>query len=164
MDFQNVIIAGMGFQDVEISDIKLFKKDLRAEIYCRQKRTANSACHRCKSPLGNLHDWYLKKISGPPFGIYQHVVLKIKCFRAKCGRCSKNVLAHCTWIHPKHRSMSCGFAEVAGRLMEETTCRATARWFSKSPMQMLRLDQSRMKYMLQFLKIPEAPVVCSFSR
>jgi hypothetical protein len=40
--------------------------------------------------------------------------------------------------------------------MEELTCRATGRWFGKSAMQMLRLDQSRMKYMLQFLKIPEA--------
>lgn len=156
MDFQNAIISALGLQQVEITDIKMFKKDLRAVIHCRQLRDEKSCCHRCRSPLGNLHDWYTKTISGPPWGIFQKVTVKLRCFRARCEKCAKNCLAHCPWIHPKHRSMSCGFAEIAGRLMEELTCRGVGRWFDKSPMQMLRLDQSRMKYMLQFLKIPEA--------
>lgn len=156
MDFERAIITALGIQDVEISDIKFFKKDLRAEVHCKQRRNDKACCHRCKSPLGNLHDWYTKRVAGPPLGVYQKVLIKLKCFRAKCGKCSKNVLAFCPWIHPKHRSMTCGFAEVAGRLMEELTCRGVGRWFGMSAMQMMRLDQSRMKYMLQFLKIPEA--------
>lgn len=156
MDFQDAIISALGLQQVEITDIKLFKKDLRAVIHCKQKRDSRSCCHRCHSPLGNLHDWYTKTISMPPWGVFQKVVVKLRCFRARCEGCAKNCLAYTSWIHPKHRSMSCGFAETAGRLMEELSCRATARWFGKSAMQMIRLDQSRMKYMLQFLKIPEA--------
>ena len=155
MDFQDSIITALGLQDVEITDIKFFKTDLRAEVYCRQKR-GSSCCHRCLNPLGNLHDWYTKKVSAPPLGVFQKVIVKLKCFRARCEKCDKNTLAHCPWVHPKHRSMTCGFAETAGRLMEELTCRGVGRWFDKSPMQMMRLDQSRMKYMLQFLKIPEA--------
>lgn len=156
MDFQDAIISILGLQQVEITDIKLFKKDLRAIIYCSQKRDSNSCCQRCRSPLGHLHDWYTKTITAPPLGVFQKVMVKLRCFRARCETCAKNRLALCSWIHPKHRSMSCGFAEIAGRLMEELTCRGVGRWFGKSTMQMLRLDQSRMKYMLQFLKIPEA--------
>ena len=156
MDFSNAIITALGLQGVEITDIKFFKTDLRVEVSCRQKRDEKACCHRCGSRLGNLHDWYTKKITAPPLGIFQKVTVRLKCFRAHCKKCAKNVLARCTWIHPKHRSMSCGFAEVAGRLMEELTCRGVGRWFGKSAMQMMRLDQSRMKYMLQYLKIPEA--------
>src|SRR4051812_12911749 len=106
MDFQNAIISALGLQDVEISDIKLFHKDLRVEVHCKQKRSLKSYCHRCRSPLGNLHDWYTKKMSGPPFGVFQKVMIKLKCFRARCEKCAKNVLSHCPWIHPKHRSMT----------------------------------------------------------
>jgi len=156
MDFENAIISALGLQDVEILDIKLFQSDLRAEIKCKQNRGPHSVCQECRGPLGNLKDWRTKKMTAPPFGVYQHVTVKYKYFRAACASCTGNTRARCTWTHPKHRSMTCGFAETAGRLMEELTCRGVARWFGKSPMQMLRLDQSRMKYMLQFLKIPEA--------
>lgn len=156
MDFREIIISALGLQQVEITDIKLFKKDLRAIVHCKQKRDDKSCCHRCRSPLGNLHDWYTKTINAPPFGVYQKVIVKLRCFRARCESCARNCLALCSWIHPKHRSMSCGFAEIAGRLMEELTCRGVSRWFGTSAMQMLRLDQTRMKYMLQFLKIPDA--------
>ncbi len=156
MDFRNAIITALGLQDVELTDIKFFKKDLRVVVHCRQKRGPHSCCHRCGSTLGNLHDWYTKTMTAPPFGVFQRVKILLKCFRARCERCAKNVLAYCSFVHPKHRSMTCGFAETAGRLMEELTCRGVGRWFDKSAMQMLRLDQSRMKYMLQFLKIPDA--------
>lgn len=156
MDFRNAISTALGLQDVEITDIKFFKKDLRAVVHCRQRRGENSCCHRCGSKLGNLHDWYTKKMTAPPFGVFQRVKVLLKCFRARCEGCAKNVLAYCSFVHPKHRSMTCGFAEIAGRLMEELTCRGVGRWFDKSAMQMLRLDQSRMRYMLQFLKIPNA--------
>lgn len=156
MDFQKAIISALGLQDVEITDIKLFRTDLRAEIHCRQLRGKQSKCEKCGGALGNLKDWRTKKMSGPPFGVFQNVTIKFKYFRASCDVCSGDRRAHSTFTHPKHRSMTCGFAEVAGRLMEELTCRGVGRWFGKSPMQMLRLDQSRMKYMLQFLKIPDA--------
>lgn len=84
MDFQDAIIRSLGIQDVEITDIKLFQKDMRAEVHCRQRRDEKSCCHRCRSKLGNLHDWYTKTISGPAWGVYQQVTLKVKCFRAKC--------------------------------------------------------------------------------
>ena len=51
--------------------------------------------------------------------------------------------------------MTCGFAEVAGRMMEETTCRAVSRLLDTSPRKMWELDEYRMQKMLQHLKLPE---------
>lgn len=49
--------------------------------------------------------------------------------------------------------MTCGFAEMAGRLMEEITCEAVARILDCDPKLMWEVDQNRMEVMLQFLQL-----------
>jgi hypothetical protein len=51
--------------------------------------------------------------------------------------------------------MTCGFAEVAGRLMEEITCEAVSRILGTDSKLMWELDQHRMEVMLQFMNLPE---------
>jgi hypothetical protein len=64
-------------------------------------------------------------------------------------------MAEAEWIHPKFESMTCGYAEVAGRLMEEITCEAVGRILSSPSKMMWQLDQYRMETMQQFLRLPE---------
>ena len=51
--------------------------------------------------------------------------------------------------------MTCGFVEVAGRLMEEITCEGVSRILHTDSMTMWRVDQWRMKHMEKRLTLPE---------
>lgn len=75
--------------------------------------------------------------------------------RGFCEDCSRTSVARPYWIHPKFDSMTCGFAEIAGRLMEEITCQAVSRIIKVDSKLMWSLDQYRMEVMLQFLHLPK---------
>jgi transposase len=154
MDYGKAIITVLGLQEVDLLDFKIFRKDLRIEAVVQQRRGKECRCLRCGGELGNLHEWYTKKIKGPPLGVFSQVVIKFKTFRAECRTCRGNRSCKSVWIYPKHRSMTCGFVELSGRMMEEMTCEATARLMHSSGMQMMRVDQTRMRYMAQSYKIP----------
>jgi transposase len=153
MDFKNVIIAFLGIQDVVIEDVKIFKKDLRVEVKVRQKRS-ECYCSRCGLQFSTVKEWALHQLKAPPLGIFQKVTLKFMQMRGFCEDCRQTSVAKVDWIHPKFESMTCGFAEVAGRLMEEITCEAVARILDTDSKLMWSLDQHRMEVMLQFLKLP----------
>ncbi|MBK7893297.1 MAG: hypothetical protein IPJ84_21310 [Bdellovibrionales bacterium] len=53
--------------------------------------------------------------------------------------------------------MTCGLAEVAGRLMEEITCEAVGRILDMGSKAMWDLDQYRMAVMMQHLRMPDGP-------
>ena len=74
--------------------------------------------------------------------------------RGYCSDCNKSSVAEVDWIHPKFTSMTCGFAEVAGRLMEEITCEAVSRILHTDSKLMWDLDQYRMAIMMQHLSLP----------
>lgn len=76
MDFQNDIIEFLGIQDVEIQDIKRFKKDLRAEIIVRQKKL-ECYCQKCGLQFSTVKEWALRKLKAPPLGIYQDCTIKL---------------------------------------------------------------------------------------
>ncbi len=154
MDFSSTIIEFLGIQDVIIEDIKRFKKDLRVEIKIRQKRS-ECYCSKCGLQFSTVKEWVLKKVRAPPLGVYQDVTLKFWQLRGICEDCSCTSVAKVDWIHPKFESMTCGFAEVAGRLMEEITCQAVSRILKSDSKLMWQLDQYRMKVMLQFLELPK---------
>lgn len=154
MDFAKAIIEFLGIQDVVIEDIKRFKKDLRAEIKVRQIRE-ECYCTKCGLQFAGVKEWVLKELKAPPLGIYQDITLKFWQLRGVCESCNCTGIARVDWIHPKFDSMTCSFAETAGRLMEEITCEAVARILKTNSKLMWNLDQHRMEVMLQFLKLPE---------
>lgn len=154
MDFSSVIIELLGIQDVIIEDIKRFKKDLRLEVVVRQKRS-DCYCSKCGLQFKSVKEWVLKHLKAPPMGPYQKVNLKFWQMRGFCEDCHSTSVARVDWIHPLFHSMTCGFAEVAGRLMEEITCQAVSRILDVDPKLMWNLDQHRMEVMLQYLKLPK---------
>jgi len=153
MDFKNVIIRILGLQDVVIEDLKLFQDQLKAVIKVRQKRQA-CFCHRCGVQLSAVKDWDLKILRAPPLGIFQHVTVKFMQMRGVCDDCNRTAVARVDWIHPRFDSMTSGFAEVAGRLMEEITCEAVGRILDCPSKTMWHLDQYRMEVMLQHMRLP----------
>lgn len=154
MDFRESIISILGIQDVDIVDLKLFKKDLRMEIKVRQRRS-ECFCSHCGMQFDHVKEWQLKKLKGPAMGVYQDVTIKFLQMRGFCEPCGRTSVARVDWIHPKFESMTCGFAEVAGRLMEEITCEAVSRIVGADSKLMWELDQHRMEVMLQFMKLPQ---------
>jgi transposase len=154
MDFREIIIAFLGIQDVVIEDVKRFKKDLRVEIKVRQKRN-ECFCSGCGLQFATIKEWTLHELKGPPLGVYQQVTIKFMQMRGFCEDCNRSSVANVDWIHPKFESMTCSFAEVAGRLMEEITCEAVSRILFSDSKTMWALDQHRMETMLQFLKLPK---------
>lgn len=154
MDFQEHIIAFLGIQDVVIEDLKRFKKDLRLELRVRQKRS-ECYCTHCGLQFASVKEWALRVLKAPPIGIYQNVTLKFMQMRGFCQECNRTCVARVDWIHPRFESMTCSFAEVAGRLMEEITCEAVGRILHSDSKLMWALDQYRMEVMLQFLTLPK---------
>jgi transposase len=155
VDWQKVIIQLLGLQDVVLTDAKLFQKDLKAEFTVEQNRSSESCCRECSEPLGKIKEWFWRRAKIPPVGVYNRVVVRYKTFRAWCPKCRGNRQAQVVWLHFKHRSMTAGFVETAGRLMTEATCEASGRLMGGiHSMQMMRVDQTRMNQMLQNFKIP----------
>lgn len=144
----------LGLQGVFFEDLKVFRKSRRIHLKIRQKRS-QCRCKHCGSELGNIKDWQFKYIQGPPLGVFSKVTMTIFFPRAWCERCQNYCPAGNSWIHPKFPSMTCGLAEIAGRLMEETTCRATSRLLRTSARKMWELDEYRMKKMLEKLQLPK---------
>ena len=153
MNTEKHIIEILGLQDVEIEDIKRSKKKLSIEVKVRQKRT-ECFCQHCGLQFDSVKEWYLRTLKAPPLGVYQKVTVKFMQMRGYCSDCNKSSVAEVDWIHPKFTSMTCGFAEVAGRLMEEITCEAVSRILHTDSKLMWDLDQYRMAIMMQHLSLP----------
>jgi transposase len=154
MDFKRIITDLLGLQDVNIEDIKFFKKKLHLEVVIRQIPD-RCKCSRCGGDLYGVHQWEMKELKAPPMGHAQTVKIKFYQLRAACNNCLAIRISRAPFIHPKFRSMTCGFAEVAGRWMEETTCAAVGRRLGCDDKVLWHLDQWRMNYMLQFMRLPE---------
>jgi transposase len=155
MNFKDIILQFLGLQDVIIEDIKIFKKGLRAELKVRQDRE-ECFCKKCGLQFTGVHQWEFKELKAPPMGIINEVVIKLYQLRGYCSDCDTTDLSELKWIHPKFKSMTCGFAEVAGRLMEEITCEAVGRILGEHSKKMWDLDQWRMELMLTRLELPRA--------
>jgi transposase len=148
MDFGQVIITVLGLQDVTIEDVKIFRKQRRIEVRVKQKRS-KCFCPYCGLQFSRVKQWELKQLKAPPLGIFQFVTIKFMQMRGECEDCQRTSVAEVDWIHPKFTSMTCGFAEIAGRLMEEITCEAVGRIMDCPSKTMWDLDQYRMEVMLQ---------------
>ena len=154
MDFRQVIITFLGLQDVKIIDLKVFKKQRKVEVKVQQNRES-CFCRLCGEQFSILKEWDLKVLRAPPLGIFQHVTVKFLQMRGFCDHCNCSSVAEVDWIHPKFASMTCGFAETAGRLMEEITCEAVGRILDSNSKAMWALDQHRMETMMQYLEMPK---------
>ncbi len=155
MDFEKDIIGLLGIQDVTIENIQIHRKSRTVRLTIRQNR-ASCFCSRCGLQFDTIKDWQKKELKAPPLGIYVDVKIFFFQMRGNCTACHCSEVAKALWIHPEFKSMTCGFAETAGRLMEEITCEAVSRILFTDSMTMWRLDQWRMEFMEKRLKLPES--------
>lgn len=154
MDFQEVIIEFLGIQDVVIESVNFDKKNRIINITVRQKRS-ECFCSRCGLEFDSIKEWVKKEIKAPPLGVFNNVKINFYQMRGNCISCNRSEVSEARWIHPEFKSMSCGFVEVAGRLMEEITCEGVSRILHTDSMTMWRVDQWRMELMEKRFKLPE---------
>lgn len=148
------IVRFLGLEHVQIEEIDLREKIGRADIEVRFQKE-NCRCPDCGWKLGRVHDWQYRRMQAPPMGIFTHVVLRVWFPRAYCVYCKRNRSPKIPWQHPRCSSLTCGFAEVAGRMMEETTCEAAARLLHGNSRTFWDLDQFRMELLFARMKLPK---------
>lgn len=146
MDYEDAITRGLGIQGSELGEIKYDDGNLSAEIEVTWPFHL-SRCHRCGDFLLKLHSWHTRDVRAPGFLIYSRTTLKLRYARGHCRSCNKNRTSRVAFIHPEFESMTCGLVEVAGRMMEEMTCAATARLLRLDEKTLWRVDQRRMERM-----------------
>lgn len=154
MDFHKAIIEFLGIQHVDVEDISTCTKNMCVKITVRQRR-GECFCSHCGLQFDGAKEWVRRKVQAPPLGIFHQVELDFLQLRGVCEDCQRTKMARAVWIHPEFKSMTCGFAETAGRLMEDATCEATARLLRTDSMTMWRVDQWRMAHMEKRLVLPE---------
>lgn len=153
MNCLSVISRACGLQGVEIETSVFHDESMELVLGIRQTREG-AKCNHCRGELTRVHEWVEREIKGPPIGAYK-TLLQFKQLRAFCNKCQTNRTAEAKWLHPEFESYSCCFAEVAGRMMEETTCEAAGRLLSAESSTLWRLDQFRMKLMLKRFELPK---------
>jgi transposase len=154
MDFQKAIIEFLGIQDVTVEAIHIHRKGRKVRLVARQNRDS-CFCSGCGLQFDAVKDWQKKELKAPPMGVYNDIKVLYFQLRGYCQDCNRSEVAEAPWIHPEFKSMTCGFAEVAGRLMEEITCEAVSRILFTDSMTMWRVDQWRMQLMEKRHKLPE---------
>lgn len=153
MNFSDLIKRACGLQGIVIESYSFSDKWMQVTLEIRQDRDC-AKCAHCKGSLGRVHEWIEREVNGPPIGAYK-TLFRFYQLRAFCSQCEMNRVADVRWIHPRFSNYSCCFAEVAGRLMEETTCEAVGRILGANSSTLWSLDQYRMKLMLKQYEIPQ---------
>lgn len=146
MDLHDIITSFAGIQGSEIVSIVRDDEDLSATLDITQPFHL-SRCGHCGDFLLKVHSWLTREIRAPSFFIYSHVTLRVRYARGLCRSCDKMRVSRVSFAHPEFESMTCGLVELAGRMMEEHTCAATARLLRLDEKTMWRLDQWRMEKM-----------------
>jgi len=154
MDSNEAIIEMLGLQGVKLEKISISSKPRKITVTVKHDRE-QCFCSRCGLQFDGVKAWEEKTLEAPPLGVFSDVEIEFFQLRGLCDGCAKSQVAEASFIHPEFPSMTCGFAEVAGRLMEEITCEAVSRLLHTDSMTMWRLDQWRMKYMEKKEKLPE---------
>lgn len=160
MDFSYLISRFLGVKDLSIENVIFYDSELRIKIIARQN-CEHRLCCKCEYPLSGTHDWQVRQVVGAPLGIFTNVEIEFHYPRGECQQCGKVRTPRIDWINKRCRSLSCGFSEVAGRWLEETTCEATSRILKRNSKSLWRLDQWRMRQMLFELKLPDN-IDCSY--
>src|ERR1700724_3251642 len=145
MDFSDLIIRALGLQDVTIEKVDQDPEKLTLKVVCRQVKSA-CQCIECSSPILYVHEWKERDLKGPPLGAFLYVTITLYQLRGLCHICGDQVRsARVPFTHPQFQNMTLALCELAGRLMEEMPCEASARFLKLNSKTMWNLDQVRMR-------------------
>ncbi|MGE3682189.1 MAG: hypothetical protein AB7G93_10715 [Bdellovibrionales bacterium] len=126
---------------------------MSAVVTVRQRRET-ARCHVCCQKLYGVKQWRQRELRGPPLGAFTSVRIIFYQLQGACGECVAHRPGFAPFVHPRFKRLSSAFAEVAGRLMEESTCEAAARILNYDSRPLWELDQWRMQRMKEHLEIP----------
>lgn len=146
MGFEDAITEALGLQGAELGEVEFESALLAATVHVTWPFHL-SRCRQCGDFLLAVHSWESRDVRAPAFGIYLQVTLKLRYCRGLCRQCNRIRTTRVGFVHPEFESMTCGLVELAGRMMEEHTCAATARLLHLDEKTCWRLDQWRMEQM-----------------
>ena len=132
----------------------MHRKSRKIRLIARQKKS-ECFCTKCGLQFDTIKEWQKKELKAPPLGVFTDVKVILYQMRGNCESCNRSEVSEAKWIHPVFKSMTCGFVEVAGRLMEEITCEAVSRILLTDSMTMWRVDQWRMEIMEKRFTLPK---------
>jgi transposase len=154
MGYEEVIMHGIGIQGAELENVEFDDDSLSATLYAKWPFHL-SRCLVCDDFLLKVHSWSEREVRAPGWGPYQRVTIKLRYCRGLCRSCFRVRTARVLFVHPEFESMTCGLFELAGRMMEEHTCAATARLLQLDEKTLWRLDQWRMERMQGQMRLPD---------
>lgn len=144
-----ICIQGINFLNyLTCSDSKTIK------IFA-QTQAQEVACIKCHFPRMHNHGWRRKVLQIPPLCAYNQAFLDICYERFKCPVCSHTQTNQKFLSHAQFPGFSTSFVEVAGRLMEETTCAAASRLLGCNAKTLWSMDNSRTKVLKDHFEIPK---------
>ncbi|MCP4651844.1 MAG: transposase [Candidatus Omnitrophica bacterium] len=153
MDLNSLVCLSLGLQEIIIERHQFSEQHQKLVIHAKLP-LSEARCKKCFFDFLDLHQWHEKTIRIPTIGISNKVFLHLKYPRGHCFFCQKVMAADLYFIHPEFKGLSCSFVEVAGRMMEETTCAAAARLTCCNRKLLWKVDQWRMKYMKKYYSLP----------
>lgn len=153
MDVSNLISQVLGFQGLKYTSYVSCSDFQSLKVFADMERTQKN-CISCGFPGLHNHGWRRKTVQTPPLGIYNQVFVDIRFERLKCPVCNC-VQSHMpSGIHNKFDTFSTSFVETAGRLMEETTCAASARLLACNAKTLWSMDNYRTKLLKKYFQLP----------
>ena len=154
MDLNSIFCESLGLQELIIEKADFSDQHQKLNIHARFP-ICNARCKKCYFEFTELHQWHKKTLRLPPTGICQLVYLHITYPRGHCYFCQKVMAPDLYFIHPEFKGLTCGFVEIAGRMMEEMTCAAVARLLKIDRKLLWRVDQWRMNFMKEHYELPK---------
>jgi len=154
MDLNSLICQSLGLQALIIERHQFSENHEKLVVHARLT-LQNARCKKCLSDYVEVHQWHKRSLRLPPLGISKRVFLQLSYPRGICYFCQKPSSPNLAFIHPIFKGFSCSFVELAGRMMEETTCAAASRPMSCNRKLLWKMDQWRMKYMKNHYSLPE---------
>ncbi len=153
MGFEDAITKALGLQGAELSEIKFNDEKLTLELSVTWPFHLSRCC-ACGDFLLEIHSWENRYVRAPAFGLFQ-TTLRLRYARGLCRYCNQVRTARVLFVHPEFTGLTCGLAEQAGRMMEETTCAAASRLYDLNEKTLWRLDQCRMQAMQKQIDLRE---------
>jgi transposase len=154
MGVEEIIMHGFGIQGAEYEKIEFDEASLSVTVHATWPFHL-SRCQICDDFLLKVHSWSVRDIRAPGWGPYQRATIRLRYCRGLCRSCFRVRTTRVLFVHPEFESMTCGLFELAGRMMEEHTCAATARLLQLDEKTLWRLDQWRMEKMQGQMRLPE---------
>ena len=146
------------FEGYETTDFKEYLEVGKAEIILKRRDEKEANCHRCQTELTKRcgkHKIVLEGLSIMGLRTFIHL-WRMKGY---CETCKKIRSEEICFMSRHTPHLTDDFADFIGRTTEIAPVTRVAELFSQSSMMVWRIDFARLKYLLQYYKIPKVSAI-----